>query len=414
MSRKPPGALPADVARRVAEARRLAREQKIPLYLAGGSVRDVLLSRPVVDVDLVVETGVDDFARRLARALGAQLTLHRRFGTAVITLPDGEHLDLAAARAEEYERAGALPRVRPAPITEDLRRRDFTINAMALEVALDPRPRLIDPTGGREDLDQGLVRFLHPRSAFDDATRAFRAIRYANRLGFAIETNTRRGILAAVAAGAADALSGDRLRREVVLLFSESGRAAAVRQMVSLRISRTIHPGLRYDAAVARRLREAERLATSRGEAGATWLLYLLAWMGEVRPTEAGEIADRLNLPRGAARIVREWPEVERRVPRAARKSGGDPARDLPIDGLDPDSALAVAAIVPIVARRKILAAFESLGVRLEIGGRDLVEAGIPAGPAIGRALSATRDARRNGSLRREDELAFALKAARS
>jgi tRNA nucleotidyltransferase (CCA-adding enzyme) len=414
MSTKPPGALPADVARRVAAARRLAREKKIPLYLAGGAVRDMLLRRPVVDVDLVVEAAADDFASRLARTLGAELTLHRRFGTAVITLADGEHLDIAAARAEEYERPGALPRVRPASITEDLRRRDFTINAMALEIALDPRPRLIDPAGGRDDLDRRLVRFLHPRSAFDDATRAFRAVRYANRLGFAVERDTRRGILAALESGAADAVSGDRLRRELVLLFSESGRAAAVREMVSLRISRTIHPGLRHDAAVARRLRTAERLATSRGDVATTWLLYLLAWMGEVRPAEAGEIAARLNLPRGAARIVREWPEVERRVMRAAGKSGGDSSLESLVDGLDPDSILAAAADAPIPARRRILAAFESPGVGLEIGGRDLVEAGIPAGPAIGRALSATRDARRKGSLRREDELAFALRAARS
>ncbi len=414
MSTKPPGALPADVARRVAEARRLAREEGVRLYLVGGAVRDILLSRPVVDVDLVVETGADDFARRLARALGAEPTLHRRFGTAVIPLPDGEHLDIAAARTEEYERPGALPRVRAASIAEDLRRRDFTINAMALEIAFDPPPRLLDPAGGRDDLDRRLVRFLHPRSAFDDATRAFRAVRYANRLGFAIERNTRRGILAAEEAGAADALSGDRLRRELVLLFSENARAAAVREMVSLRISRTIHPGLRHDAAVARSLRTAERLATSRGEVAATWLLYVLVWMGEARPAEAGEIAARLNLPRDAARIVRQWPEVERRVVRAAGKSGGDSARESLVDGLDPDSILAAAAIAPIPARRRILSALEAPGVRLEIGGRDLIEAGIPAGPAIGRALSATRDARREGSLRREDELAFALKAARS
>ena len=414
MTRKPPGALPADVARRVASARRLARAEKVSLYLVGGAVRDVLLRRPVVDVDLVLEAAADAFARRLARTLGAELALHRRFGTAVITLPDGKHLDIATARAEEYERPGALPRVRPASIAEDLRRRDFTINAMALEIAPARRPRLIDPTGGRDDVERRLVRFLHPRSAFDDATRAFRAIRYANRLGFAIERETRRWILAAAESGAVDALSGDRLRREIVLLFSESRRAAAVREMVALRISRTIHPVLQYDAAVARRLRTAERLAASRGEGGATWLLHLLAWMGEVRPAQAGEIAARLNLPRDLSRIVREWPEVPQRLIRSARKGGGESALESLVDDLDPDSVLAAAAIAPTEARRRIRAALESPRVRLEIGGRDLVEAGIPAGPAIGRALSATRAARRQGSLRREDELVFALKAARS
>jgi tRNA nucleotidyltransferase (CCA-adding enzyme) len=413
MSTKPPGVLPADVARRVAEARRLAREGGFALYLVGGAVRDLLLRRPVEDIDLVVETGADAFARRLARALGAELKLHPRFGTAVITLPNGEHLDVATARAEEYERPGALPRVRPASIIEDLLRRDFTVNAMALEIALARRPQLLDRAGGRDDLDRRLVRLLHPRSAFDDATRAFRAVRYANRLGFAIEKEIRRWILTAAAAGAPDTLSGDRLRREVALLFSERGRAAAVREMVSLRISRTVHPGLRYDAAVARRLRIAERLAASRGE-GATWLLYLLTWMGEVSPADAGEIATRLNLPRPSGRVVRAWPEVQRRLVRAASKGAEDLGLEPLVDGLDEDSILAAAAIAPLDARRRILAAAQSSGARLEIGGRDLVEAGVPAGPAIGRALSATRTARRKGAIRREDELAFALKAARS
>jgi tRNA nucleotidyltransferase (CCA-adding enzyme) len=413
MSTKPPGVLPADVARRVAEARRLAREGGVTLYLVGGAVRDLLLRRPIVDIDLVVETDGDAFARQLARLLGAELKLHRRFGTAVITLPNGERLDVATARAEEYERPGALPRVRPASITEDLLRRDFTINAMALEIALAGRPQLIDPSGGRDDLDRKLVRLLHPRSAFDDATRAFRAVRYANRLGFAIERETRRWILAAAAAGAADAVSGDRLRREVALLFSEAGRAAAVRELVSLRISRTVHPGLRYDASGGRRLRIAERLVASRA-GGATWLLYLLTWMGEVPRAEAGEIATRLNLPRVSGRVVRAWPEVQRRLVRSAAKSAEDLGLEALFEGLDEDSVLAAAATAPPRARRRILAAAEFPAARLEIGGRDLVAAGVPAGPAIGRALSATRTARRKGEIRREDELAFALKAARS
>jgi tRNA nucleotidyltransferase (CCA-adding enzyme) len=402
MAKKLPGALPAGVGRRVAAARRLARDARIPLYLVGGAVRDLLLGLPVRDVDLVVESGAETFAEKVARELGAELKLHRRFGTAVVLLPNGDRLDFATARAEDYERSGALPRVRPASITEDMLRRDFTVNAMALEIA-SGRPKLLDPAGGRDDLDRKVIRFLHPRSAFDDATRAFRAVRYANRLGFAIAKDTRRSILEAVAAGAADALSGDRLRREIALLFSEERRAAAVREMVSLRISRTIHPGLRFDAATGRRLRAAELLAAR--DDRATWLLYLLAWMGEASEREAGEIAARLNLSRASGRIVRAWPEVRRRLLSPAK--AGDGAGD-------PDSILAAAAEAAPPVRRRILGALAPPDGRLQIGGRDLVAAGIPAGPAIGRALSATRAARLEGAIRKEDELAFALKAARS
>jgi tRNA nucleotidyltransferase (CCA-adding enzyme) len=394
----------------VAAARRLAQQKNVPLHLVGGAVRDLYLRRPVVDVDLVVEGDAIAFAKELARDLGAKVALHGRFGTAVVTLPDGGHLDLAGARTEEYDRPGALPRVRPAPISEDLRRRDFTINAIALEVGKAGGPALLDPFGGRADLRRKVVRMLHPRSPFDDATRAFRAIRYANRLGFTIERRTREWIRSAAVSGAADAISGDRLRRELLLLFSEKNRAAAVREMVSLGISRTIHPRLRFDAAVGRRLRVAEALAGAES-AGATGLVYLLSWMGEIPSAAASVIASRLNLPRASARAVREWPDFERRVSRAVAK-----AEDLStvVEGRNDDSVLAAGAIAPAAARRRILAAARTHGESLGIAGRDLVAAGIPAGPAIGRALAATLTARRRGEIGREDELAFALEAARS
>lgn len=403
-------ALPAGLARRLAAARRLARQHNIPLYLVGGAVRDLYLRRPIGDVDLVVEGDAVAFAQELARDLGAKLALHGRFGTAVVTLPAGGHLDLAGARTEEYDRPGALPSVHPAPISEDLRRRDFTVNAMALEVGKAGKPALLDPFGGRADLRRKVVRMLHPRSPFDDFTRALRAVRYANRLGFAIGRQTRAWIRSAAASGAADAISGDRLRRELLLLFSEKNRAAAVRKMASLGIARTIHPRLRFDAAVGRRLRAAERLAAAEG-AEATGLVYLLSWMGEISPEAAALIAGRLNLPRASARAVREWPAFERRVARAVAKN-----EDLAplVEGRDDDSVLAVAAIAPPAARRRILATARAGHETLGIAGRDLVAAGIPAGPAIGRALAATLTARRRGKIGKEDELAFALEAARS
>jgi len=403
-------ALPAGLARRLAAARRLARQQNIPLYLVGGAVRDLYLRRPIGDVDLVVEGDAVAFAQELARDLGAKLALHGRFGTAVVTLPAGGHLDLAGARTEEYDRPGALPSVQPAPISEDLRRRDFTVNAMALEVGKAGKPALLDPFGGRADLRRKVVRMLHPRSPFDDFTRSLRAVRYANRLGFAIERQTRAWIRSAAASGAADAISGDRLRRELLLVFSEKNRAAAVREMASLGIARTIHPRLRFDAPVGRRLRAAERLAAAEG-AEATGLVYLLSWMGEISPEAAVGIAGRLNLPRASARAVREWPAFERRVARAVAKN-----EDLAplVEGRDDDSVLAVAAIAPPAARRRILAAARAGRETLGIAGRDLVAAGIPAGPAIGRALAATLTARRRGKIGKEDELAFALEAARS
>ena len=412
MTSTPSGALPPDGLRRVAPARKLARATGIALYLVGGAVRDLLLGRGVTDVDLVVEADALGFAARLARELGSTVLLHRRFGTAVLSLPDGERLDVAKARAEEYEKPGALPRVRVGSIEEDLARRDFTVNAMAMEIGRAKRATLLDPFGGRDDLRRKIVRALHPRSFDDDPTRAFRAVRYANRLGFRIESATRAAIRGAVAAGAVKAVSGDRLRREVRLLFAEPNRARAAREMAALGLSRAIHPALSYDAAVGRRLRRAERLAAQAGR-NATWLVYLLSWMGESSTDVADAIARRLNLSSAPSKTVRAWPAAWKGLSRAGDR--GVAALAERIEGLGEDAWLAAAAAAPTPLDRRILSIRDAApAFRLTIRGKDLVAAGIPPGPAIGRALSATLSARRDGAIRPEQELAFAVKAARS
>lgn len=404
--------MPRPLARRVAEARALARERGIALYLVGGAVRDLLLGRSSVDVDLVVETDAAGFARELARRLGGTLKLHGKFGTAVLETPDGGKLDVATARAEDYDRPGALPRVRPGAIEDDLARRDFTVNAMALEIARAKTPRFLDPFDGAADLRRRLIRMLHPRSPVDDPTRAIRAVRYANRLEFRIESRTRGWIRAAVREGALDGVSGDRLRREIALLFSERNRADAARAMDALGLAAAVHPGLRFDARAARRLRAAERTAEKEGSR-ATWLVYLLAWMGETSEAAADAVAGRLSLPGRPARIVRAWPRTERALSAADRESPSKLGAKL--EGLSDDEVIAAAAMLPPPARRRLLAARRALpDLQLRIRGKDLVAAGVPPGPAIGRALSATLTARRDGAIRPEEELAFALEAARS
>ena len=155
-----------------------------PVYLVGGAVRDLLLGRGRADIDLVVEGD----ATALAARLGGVVVEHERFATAKAQL-GGHEVDIATARAETYARPGALPEVEPtAGIAADLARRDFTINAMAIPLRRDPE--LIDPHGGLEDLDAGMLRVLHSRSFEDDPTRALRAARYVARFDFELEPDT--------------------------------------------------------------------------------------------------------------------------------------------------------------------------------------------------------------------------------
>lgn len=387
-----------------------ARERNERLFLAGGVVRDLLLGRAVRDVDLVVEGDAVALARRVAPRLGARVRPHERFGTATLELPDGRHLDVAATRRETYERPGALPQVRTgAPVEEDLARRDFTINAIALE--LGSRARVLDPFGGREDLRRGLVRALHERSFLDDPTRAFRAVRYAHRLGFRLAPATRRWMTAALAAGALDRISTDRLRRELALLLGEGDAAGAVAMMEALGLAAAIHPGLGRRPGAARRVRQAERLA-ARSAAAPTWLCYLLAWMGRASEEEAAALATRLGLTGADARRVGRWPKVAASFPEGIGERARSEWRRAS-NGLSADELVAAAAALAPAQGRALLRAVEGLPARLPVGGRDLVAAGVKPGPAIGRALERTRAALEDGRISAQEAIAYAISAAK-
>lgn len=387
----------------VTAARDLARAQDLRLYLVGGAVRDLLLRRPLGDIDMTVEGDAPRFGGALARRIGARARAHGRFGTATIFLPSGDRLDLASSRAEVYERPAALPKVRPAAIEEDLARRDFPINAMAARLAPDHRRRILDPFGGRHDLARRTIRFLHPRSPFDDPTRAFRAVRYANRLGFSIAPAARAAIREALEDGSFDALSGDRLRREVERLFLEPDRAGAVARMGALGLIAALHPALPHSRRALGRIRRVEGRI---GGAEAGWFPYLLAWASELEPREADELASRLNLDRAAAARLREWPQLLDSVRGIGKRSRGEAASVL--RRLNRAERLAVAEALSAADRRAIIA-LTSEPVTLRIRGRDLVRAGAAPGPQLGRALARTFAARAEGTISEEEELDFAL-----
>ncbi len=339
-----------------------------PVHLVGGSVRDLLLGRGRADIDVVVEGD----AGALAARLGAEAVAHERFATAKVEL-DGHEVDIASARSETYPHPGALPEVAPAAgIEADLRRRDFTINAMA--IPLRGEPRLIDPHGGRGDLELGLLRALHPRSFADDPTPAIRAARYAARFGFELEQETGE-LLRAADLGT---VSADRRQAELLRL---AGEATAPRALASLADWGLLEPregGLELAARVGELL------------ASAPW--------SEVAPRAQALLAAALGPDGGESDLAAERPERPSRAVGLAR--GRDPvelalARALGAEWLD-----------DYVNRWR--------AVELEIDGGDLIAAGVPQGPALGRGLRAALRAKLDGEVGgREQELAVALAAAR-
>ena len=182
-----------------------------PAYLVGGAVRDLLRGADAVDLDIAVEGDARSVARALAERLDGEAREHERFGTA--TVRAGElGVDLATTRRETYEDPGALPRVEAASLADDLRRRDFSINAMAVALTGDDLGHLYDPCGGLGDLEAGVIRILHGRSFLDDPTRLLRAVRYEVRLDFRMDDATEPAARAAIAEGAISTVSGARVR----------------------------------------------------------------------------------------------------------------------------------------------------------------------------------------------------------
>lgn len=213
---------------------RAARTAGREAYLVGGAVRDLLLRRPPVDVDVAFE-GPASAAAGFISALTAEAgwrveARHDRFGTATLTGPDGRRVDVAATREERYPHPGALPVVKAgAPIDRDLARRDFTIHAMACRLSgpgIDGI--LLDPFSGERDLEQQRIRLLHEGSLADDPTRAFRAVRYAARLGFGLDPGFAAAVRRGAESGAFQRISGDRLRRALQEVLSEENRGVAV------------------------------------------------------------------------------------------------------------------------------------------------------------------------------------------
>ena len=236
--------LPRRILRLLRELGRSADGEGIGLYLVGGVVRDLLLKRSNWDLDLTVEGDGISFARQVTNRYGAGLALFERFSTARLVFPDGLKVDIASTRRESYADPAALPDVVTASLEEDLFRRDFTINAMAIQLNLTHWGELRDPFGGQQDLRNKTLRVLHDRSFVDDPTRIFRAIRFAERFGFRIEPNTGRLLARASQANLVGRLSGPRLANEIFALMKEEHPDASIRRLRRLRLLRFLHPRL--------------------------------------------------------------------------------------------------------------------------------------------------------------------------
>jgi tRNA nucleotidyltransferase (CCA-adding enzyme) len=405
-----------------------ARARGVELYLVGGPVRDLLLGREIRDVDLLIDARAGVSAEALARAAapeGAKVTEHDRFATAVLATPEAA-VDLVTARSESYARPGVLPRVELGSLQDDMRRRDFSVNALAIPLTGDrfsPEAEIevIDLEEGLRDLEEKRLRVLHAKSFHDDPTRALRAARLAPRLAFNLSRGSRSLLRDALRDGVFGAVSGDRLRREMEKLFADArlglDPAAALRKLRDWHVMAALEPGLdlpREAVAPLRRLGRAIAAPPWRGPRLRVLASGLSVWLAPLSPSLRRRTAARFSLRGDSGKRLVAFPAARDAWLKSLAEVRGRGGVDQILGEIDEESLYALYAWAPPPIRKRILRwAAEDRARRSPVSGTDLVAIGI-SGPAIGRALARIRAAFLDGAVaNREEAVALARELER-
>ncbi len=393
--------LPGDMRRALETAVAVAERRNVGLYLVGGAVRDLLMNAGHVDIDLVVEGDAIALAGAVGRKLRARVVTHPRFGTASLRT-DSVRLDFAGARTESYVRPGALPSVQPSDVLEDLARRDFAINAMALRLAGGRTDELIDPHDGQRDVARRTLRVLHDESFQDDATRILRAVRYAGRLRFRLHRRTDALLRRDLAF--LDTVSGARVRHELERFALEERVSEILRRAENRGVIEATHAALSAGEAQRRAAAQLGTLPVSHRDAA---LLCIL--LSAAAPAGVEQAMGRLEMTGRQAAIVGAFVALRAQEPKlmAAGLLRSSAARLL-----SPRPVEAIEAFALVAQRRAAEAARRYLAsdrfVRPRLNGDDVQALGVPEGPRVGSALALLRAARLDGKTHsREDEVAL-------
>ena len=388
--------LPGPVIQRVREVGAIAARRGFNSYLVGGIVRDLLLNRPAADIDIMVEGDAIELAKSVSNKTGTRPTVHRAFGTASFEL-EGHRIDLSTCRAESYDRPGALPRVAPGDICDDLLRRDFSINAMAICINPVDFGLLTDLYGGAADLKAGVIRVLHDRSFQDDATRIMRALRYEQRLNFKLERKT--ALLLKRDAQMLDTISGDRLKHEVLLWLSEAQPGLIIRRAGQLGILQILHPSLKWNLPMQTAFRRALKAG---GKIAGTHLYFCLVTY-QMDGDALYELLQRLNLLGSRYDLLSHQGQAVKNILPQLEEPGIKRSRVyslLKAVGAPAAQANLLYAAAPAVRRNLRLYLEKLVHVKTSVTGSNLTRWGVKEGPRVGKILNKLLEAKLDGKVK--------------
>jgi len=409
--------LPSEIIKILKNSGKLAERLEYKAYAVGGFVRDLLLRRPNLDIDIVVEGDGIGFAKLFAEEYGVRGRYHKKFNTAVLIFPDGLRVDVASARFEYYQYPAALPIVEFGSLKMDLYRRDFTINTLAISLNPGEFGHLIDFFGGQRDIKERVVRVLHNLSFVEDPTRILRAIRFEQRFGFRIGKQTASLIRSAVQMGLIEKLWGHRFFHEIQLILMEDDPLPAIRRMAEFGVLPILSSKMHFD-------QKTEEFFTLQREVISwyelsfldepldRWWVYLLGLLSGLSPNRLEEVWDRLELTNGQqARILWTYEQVDAVLHRFLQLPDLKPS-DIyrALQPFKPEELLFMMAKTQKDEVRKVVSHYlhRYRHVTAELRGKDLKTMGIPPGPIYREILDDLLDARLDGKVKdRQDELAF-------
>jgi len=378
-----------------------ATQRGLPLYIVGGSVRDLVLSRRLNDFDLTVEGDAIRLARALSSKYGGLVTAHTKFGTAKWFLPenlktDHDTLDLISARSETYKHPAALPTVKLDSLIDDLRRRDFTINALAVRLDGSHFGELRDDLNGMDDLQKGMVRVLHPRSFIDDPTRMYRAVRYEGRYGFKIAEDTLA--LIPEARPFVEKLSAQRIRHELDLILEEPNAVSMLKRLDELDLLSVIHPALaKFNQSSLVTVKSDEAVLQNRNSRWILWLMHL-------SDQEIEFINKRLHFPADLLKILHSATSLNANLTAVV---GLKPSQVVEfLEGYSIKALEVLSSAVRDEEIRNILTKYLSdwWHIKPKTTGHDLKKRDIPPGPKYTEILRRLRAAWLDGEVKSEEE----------
>ena len=411
------GAASADLIEIIAKQ---AQERSISLYLVGGVVRDLLLNQRNLDLDFVLESDASGFANQLASQFGGSVQAHKPFGTATWSLDSAaaeklslaaheipDHIDFARARSETYTYPTALPSVTPGDIQHDLRRRDFTLNTLAIQLSPEhDSGRLLDHCGGLSDLQQRLIRVLHDDSFTDDPTRILRVLRLAVRLQFEVEAHTAKLMRAALPM--LGRISGKRLCNEIDRILREPRSGEVFLRLQELGVLTSIHASFRVSTELSERLESYRGLRPAWSVCASDWRsLEWLLLMADVNEDEAHSLCQRLDLSRAIARSIVACTELIARAEQLRDMATRPSEAARLLDGFPEISLCAVWLLLRDcpAAQQKLEAYVQTWRhQRASINGDDLKRMGIPPGPQYKHILERLRFAWIDGDVKTKEE----------